>query len=458
MMESDQGKLFIGGISWETTEDRLKDYFGMFGHVLEVAIMKDRVTGSARGFGFVVFADPAVADRVVLKKHNIDGRTVEARKAISRGEQLSSTRSNVLGRKPTGQSRTKKMFVGGLAPTVTENDFRKYFEQFGTIIDVIVMYDPGTQRSRGFGFITYDSEDAVDIVVQKRFHELNGKMVEVKRSIPKELSSGHIRLPAGRFGAGASSAGNFGASYGHGFNSSPAVGYGLRMNSSYGTTLGGRGAYPTYGPAGYNASGYENGVGYGPAMTRGSYGNTTFVNNVPSYGMSTGSNYGGAPISYVGPFGYEASKPGKGGYGTNATPGTNMWGGAVMAYGNTVSSIGYGAPSSAGITGYMRAGAWGPAQVYNGQSNGSNVVYANGYGITEVDYASSGAYAAQNNGHGLGITPYTSTSRGYGGAHSDQYGSSGHTDSSWRTNPAETVGADSGAYGPGSVAAEGSHK
>lgn len=457
-MDTDQGKLFIGGISWETTEDRLKDYFGMFGHVLEVVIMKDRATGSARGFGFVVFADPAVAERVVLKKHNIDGRTVEARKAISRDEQHSLTRSNVGSRKPAGQIRTKKMFVGGLAPTVTENDFRKYFEQFGTITDVVVMYDPGSQRPRGFGFITYDSEDAVDIVVQKRFHELNGKLVEVKRSIPKELSSGHIRPRAGRFGAGANSGGNFGASYGHGLNSNRAVGYGLTINSIYGTALGGRGAYPTYGPAGYNAPGYGNGVGYGPAMIRGSYGNTNFVSNIPSYGTSTGSSYGGAPISYVGPIAYGAGKEGKGEYGTNVTPGTNMWGGAVMAYGNMGSSVGYGAPRSAGITGYMGAGGWGPAQVDNGQSNGINVVYANAYGITEIDYASSGAYAAQNSGHGLGISPYTSMSGGYGGAQSDLYGSSGHGDSSWRTISTETVGTDSGGYGLGTVAEEGSQK
>ncbi len=76
MMDSDQGKLFIGGISWETTEEKLRDHFQAYGEVAEVVIMKDRATGRARGFGFVVFADPAVADRVVKEKHTIDGRTV----------------------------------------------------------------------------------------------------------------------------------------------------------------------------------------------------------------------------------------------------------------------------------------------------------------------------------------------------------------------------------------------
>lgn len=75
-MESDLGKLFIGGISWDTDEERLREYFGNYGEVVEAVIMRDRTTGRARGFGFVVFADPAVAERVILEKHVIDGRTV----------------------------------------------------------------------------------------------------------------------------------------------------------------------------------------------------------------------------------------------------------------------------------------------------------------------------------------------------------------------------------------------
>ena len=75
-MQSDLGKLFIGGISWETNEEHLREYFGTFGEVVEAVIMKDRTTGRARGFGFIVFADPSVADRVTKEKHNIDGRMV----------------------------------------------------------------------------------------------------------------------------------------------------------------------------------------------------------------------------------------------------------------------------------------------------------------------------------------------------------------------------------------------
>lgn len=76
-MESKQGRVFLGGIPWETTEERLKDYFMTFGDLVEVVIMKDKFTGRSRGFGFLVFADPTVAERLLLdSKHNIDGRIV----------------------------------------------------------------------------------------------------------------------------------------------------------------------------------------------------------------------------------------------------------------------------------------------------------------------------------------------------------------------------------------------
>lgn len=75
-MDSDEGKLFVGGIPWDTTEEKLKEYFNQYGDVTQTVIMRDKTTGRPRGFGFVVFADPSVLDAVLQEKHTIDGRTV----------------------------------------------------------------------------------------------------------------------------------------------------------------------------------------------------------------------------------------------------------------------------------------------------------------------------------------------------------------------------------------------
>jgi RNA recognition motif-containing protein len=83
-------KLFVGGISWNTTEDGLRQAFEPFGEVAEATIVMDRQTGRSRGFGFVTFNDDANADRArqELDGTQLDGRTIkvdEARDRAPRG-------------------------------------------------------------------------------------------------------------------------------------------------------------------------------------------------------------------------------------------------------------------------------------------------------------------------------------------------------------------------------------
>ena len=250
-MEMESCKLFIGGISWETTEDRLREYFQSFGEVLEAVIMKDRATGRARGFGFLVFSDPIVAERVVLIRHVIDGKLVEAKKAVPRDDHFVLNKSNNTSLQGSpGPANSKKIFVGGLASTVTEAEFKNYFAQFGVITDVVVMYDHRTQRPRGFGFISFESEDAVDRVLQRTFHELNGKMVEVKLAVPKETALNPIRNQINNV----NSFGNSRISallmneYTQGFSPSPISGYGVKPEVRYSPGLGtNRGGFSPFG-------------------------------------------------------------------------------------------------------------------------------------------------------------------------------------------------------------------
>lgn len=64
-----------------------------------------------------------------------------------------------------------KVFVGGLDQGVREDEFRAHFEQFGTITDIVIMFDRLTQRSRGFGFVTY--EDLSSVQVEKNYTAFN---------------------------------------------------------------------------------------------------------------------------------------------------------------------------------------------------------------------------------------------------------------------------------------------
>lgn len=174
-----QKKVFVGGLSWETDEQSLRDYFAQYGPVSDCVIMRDRVTGHPRGFGFVTYDDQIVAERVAAEFHELDGRQVEAKIAVPRSECVPAVRSNAW-------RATKKVFVGGLPATCREPELHAHFIRFGEIAECQVMYDHQTGNSRGFGFVTFTSEATVDRVVDIEQHDIMAKHVEVKRAEPKQ--------------------------------------------------------------------------------------------------------------------------------------------------------------------------------------------------------------------------------------------------------------------------------
>jgi len=79
-------RLFVGGLSWGTTQDVLRAAFADHGRVQEAVIVTDRDTGSSRGFGFVTMADRKDAQRAIkaLDGSDLEGRTIAVNVATER--------------------------------------------------------------------------------------------------------------------------------------------------------------------------------------------------------------------------------------------------------------------------------------------------------------------------------------------------------------------------------------
>ena len=63
---------------------------------------------------------------------------------------------------------------------------KEYFSKFGPVAEAMVMRDPTTKHSRGFGFVTYADTEAVEKVIQFGIHNLDGKKIDPKVAFPKE--------------------------------------------------------------------------------------------------------------------------------------------------------------------------------------------------------------------------------------------------------------------------------
>ncbi|XP_029515406.2 heterogeneous nuclear ribonucleoprotein A/B-like isoform X1 [Oncorhynchus nerka] len=241
--EEDAGKMFVGGLSWDTSKKDLKDYFSKFGEVTDCTIKMDQQTGRSRGFGFILFKEAAGVDKVLeQKEHRLDGRQIDPKKAMA------------MKKEPV-----KKIFVGGLNPDTEKEVIQEYFRTFGEIETIELPQDPKTEKRRGFVFITYKDETPVKKVLEKKFHNVSGSKCEIKIAQPKEVYQQQQYGGRGGGGRGRGRGGqgqNWNQGGGGGYNNYWNQGYG---NQGYG--YGGQQGYGGYG--GYGNYDYSAGYGYG---------------------------------------------------------------------------------------------------------------------------------------------------------------------------------------------------
>jgi RNA recognition motif-containing protein len=120
-------KLFIGGLSLNTTDESLRDFYGTYGDIVDCIVMKDGATKKSRGFGFVTYSSKAGVDEAMKNRpHTIDGKTVDPKRAVPR-DQSSRGEANI---------STQRLYVSGVREEHNEEIFRDYFKDFGTVTKV----------------------------------------------------------------------------------------------------------------------------------------------------------------------------------------------------------------------------------------------------------------------------------------------------------------------------------
>jgi RNA recognition motif-containing protein len=260
-------KLFIGGLTVNTGEDELKTFYGKWGDIVDVVVMKDGQTKRSRGFGFITYAKSGSVDEAMKHRpHTIDGKQVDPKRAVPR------EKSGI----PEAQVSVKKLFVSGVKESHTVEQFKDYFSKFGTVEEVDIIEDKTSGKRRGFAFITFDDFDPVDKLSLLRSHEIGGHRCDVKKGLSRE----EMRRVQERQFRGQ----HYGQGGGYGWGWGP-MGYGGYDN--YGIGYGSyHGGYGGWGQSAWSHGGFP--PGYGPPVPGGSAGYYGYG----SYGNNNNYGYG----------------------------------------------------------------------------------------------------------------------------------------------------------------------
>ncbi|KAL3533913.1 hypothetical protein ACH5RR_007434 [Cinchona calisaya] len=164
-------KLFVRGLAWNTTSETLCAAFEEHGEIEEGAVIFDKASGKSRGYGFITFKDMDSAQRALKAPGKmIDGRMAVCNLAC---DSLSSTST-------TADQAQRKLYVGSLSPETTSEMLLSFFERHGEIEEGSVAYDKETNKSRGFGFVTYTTVEAAKRAIDDPQKMLGGRNITVK--------------------------------------------------------------------------------------------------------------------------------------------------------------------------------------------------------------------------------------------------------------------------------------
>merc|ERR1712183_541437 len=234
--QEEQCKIFVGGVGKNTNDESLRAYFSKFGQIADSVIMQDRETGEPRGFAFVTFTTPEAVTAVIEQRnnggHTLDGKVIDPKPAVRQGPgqraqftpMAKPLPSNPMYKRPMNVAEELKIFVGGIGIGTTEDGVKNYFSTFCEVVAVNMPYHKIYQCPKGFAFVGFKSTDVVASIVKDRYHQINGKTVEVKgadeqqqhmrRKQESRYSNPHMqqRLPVGTIGT---IGGGIGAAYGN---------------------------------------------------------------------------------------------------------------------------------------------------------------------------------------------------------------------------------------------------
>ncbi|KAI1703170.1 RNA recognition motif domain-containing protein [Ditylenchus destructor] len=163
----DTRTLMVAGMSKETTVAALREYFSKKWDVTKCFIVRNKQTGASLKYGFVEFETVEQAKHALESDHFINGKQVNAK--MNDNKELTVK---------------YKIFVGGLLIDTSGDTLHKHFSKFGDIFECgIVRME--NNISKGFGYVTYKSQDSVDRALNSRPHSIDGKEVFVEHATPR---------------------------------------------------------------------------------------------------------------------------------------------------------------------------------------------------------------------------------------------------------------------------------
>nr|XP_043632166.1 UBP1-associated protein 2B-like isoform X2 [Erigeron canadensis] len=171
-------KIFVYGLGWDTTRENLVQGFKPYGEIEDCNVVIDRVTGKAKGFGFVQFKSRKSAFKALKNpKKRIGNRMVSCQLAS-----LGPGKGDGKGGTGNRDNWDRKIYVSNVRQDTDPAKLRVFFERFGEIETGPLGFDTSTGKSRGFALFVYKNQDGLKKALEEPKKVFEGHQLHCQRA------------------------------------------------------------------------------------------------------------------------------------------------------------------------------------------------------------------------------------------------------------------------------------
>ncbi|XP_011042571.1 PREDICTED: 33 kDa ribonucleoprotein, chloroplastic-like [Populus euphratica] len=173
----EEGKLYVGNLPYSMTSSELAEVFEAAGRVFSAEVICDRVTDRSRGFGFVTMESVEEAKEAIrmFNGSQVGGRTLRVNfPEVPRGGEREVMEPRIRSGYKGFIDSEHKLYAGNLGWRLTSEGLRDAFANQPGLLSAKVIYERDTGRSRGFGFVSFESAENAEAALEA----MNGEEVE----------------------------------------------------------------------------------------------------------------------------------------------------------------------------------------------------------------------------------------------------------------------------------------
>ncbi|KAI4369131.1 hypothetical protein MLD38_017615 [Melastoma candidum] len=186
------GRLYVGNLPYSINSEQLAQVFEEAGRVINVEIVYDRLTDRSRGFGFVTMGSVDEANEAIrmFDGSQVGGRTVKVNfPEVPKGGEREVMGSRIRNDERSFVDSPYKLYAGNLGWGVTSRGLRDAFTDQPGLLSAKVIFDRDSGRSRGFGFVSFESAEAMESALEAmNGEELEGRPLRLNVAADKSSS------------------------------------------------------------------------------------------------------------------------------------------------------------------------------------------------------------------------------------------------------------------------------